>query len=282
MRPLALGVSGAALGFAAAILWSRRASAAARCSFAEPLVLQGSVGHRGRNAPEDVTALRRRLCSLGFRWVDTELTTADDALVDAIRLFQSIVEARNVVSGDGRVDVPGGTYDWLRSANAPRWVRMPAGSVDLGLDNHELRDTHDDHDWGTSWMVETLQGAGRNYKRDYLDAGHADATPLTINDVSLPRGGDTPDHAGHECGMAGDVRLPRTDGEAGEITRRDELYDRGAARAQLKAFLAQPLFRRALFNDSVLIAEGLCRRSPNHDHHIHFEILAPPLDPAIA
>jgi hypothetical protein len=86
---------------------------------------------------------------------------------------------------------------------------------------------------------------------------------------------DTPQHAGHETGLACDMRLPRKDGQSGGITFEAQVYDRNTARAQLKALRVQPLFKRAFFNDPALIQEGLCARATGHDNHIHFEVGAP-------
>jgi hypothetical protein len=43
----------------------------------------------------------------------------------------------------------------------------------------------------------------------------------------------------------------------------------------LKAFLAQPLAKRVLLNDSVLAAEGLCDFANGHDDHAHLEVKPP-------
>jgi hypothetical protein len=46
-------------------------------------------------------------------------------------------------------------------------------------------------------------------------------------------------------------------------------------RALLSAFRAQPLVRRVVFNDPVLIAEGLCTAVAGHEDHAHVEITSP-------
>jgi hypothetical protein len=43
----------------------------------------------------------------------------------------------------------------------------------------------------------------------------------------------------------------------------------------LNAFLAQPLAKRVLLNDSVLMAEGICSFADGHDNHAHFEVKPP-------
>ncbi|MFP4343582.1 MAG: peptidoglycan-binding domain-containing protein [Anaerolineales bacterium] len=246
--------------------------------------LSESVGDGGENRPEDVRALKEHLVDLGFDWltVDGEV---DEALKRVVNLVQSMKAGRDVLHGDGRVDVPSPpdeiwTYDWLRAANAPRWQIMPEGEAASGFVNFERADASDNHDFGAGWMAETIRGAGVWYRDQYL-ADHPDAALLTINDVSVPQGGDTPDHAGHETGLACDIRLPRTDGTApGATTHEHDEYDQDAMRAMLRAIRAQPRVTRILFNDPDLSAEGLGQRSPGHADHAHFEIapLLPILD----
>jgi murein endopeptidase len=96
-----------------------------------------------------------------------------------------------------------------------------------------------------------------------------------VNDISMPRGGDTPNHATHEAGMCCDIRLPKLNGQAGGITYKDPAYDQLATRAQLEALWAQSQCSRLFFNDPVLIEEGLCQAVSGHDNHIHFEIKPP-------
>lgn len=231
------------------------------------------------NDPEDVRTLRRRLVDLGFDWLDVD-ATADDELRRVIDLFQSITNGRNRVDGDGTVTVPaqwGWMYSWLRADNAPRWQRMPVGERALGFVNHDRADPTDDHDYGTSWMAETIRGAGAYYRDNYL-ADTPTASLLAVNDVSRPRGGDTPDHAGHETGMACDLRLPRTDGDAGNVLVDDDSYDRDAMRGMLRAFRMQPNQTRVLLSDQILADEGLCTVPADpavregHRNHAHVEI----------
>ncbi len=233
-----------------------------------------SVGHAGVNRAEDVVLVKEMLNALGFGFFAIS-GRVDPGLISAIRLFQSIISGKNRVGGiDGRIDVGGVTWQSLENANAPRWQLMPDRGT--GFINIERQDENDKHDYGTSWLAQTITGAGETYNRDYL-ANHVAACPLTINDVSLPHGGDTPDHAGHETGLACDLRLPRVDGGSGGIQNpnTNQAYDRNAMRAQLLALREQPLFKRAFFNDKVLISEGLCEQLSGHGNHLHFEVESP-------
>jgi putative peptidoglycan binding protein len=238
--------------------------------------IQASVGLHGINKPDDVLAVKSRLLELGFPFV-----TADSVMgpltIKAIRLFQAAKNGLNDVDdqrNDGRVDVNGDTIKWLQALNAPHWQRMPAGSPAEGFINDNIADLTDNHDFGTSWMADTLSATGAAYRDSFL-ATHPNAALLHINDTSLPQGGDTPVHHGHEAGLASDIRLPRKDGNVGGIVVTDQAFDRAAMRALIQAFRAQPTASRVFLNDQTLIHEGLCQAVAGHDNHAHFEIKPP-------
>ena len=235
--------------------------------------IKESVGKGGANKEDDVHAVKKRLIALGFDWITLD-RKIDNATIDAIKLFQTIIAGHNSISGDGKINVGKSTHLWLQAINAPRWQTMPAGSAAEGFFNFELTDLRDKHDFGTDWAAEAIKSAGAHYRDNHLKT-NAGAALLTLNDVSLEKGGNTPDHGGHEAGLACDLQLPRTDGRAGLITHSDALYDRNAARAILNALRAQPLFSKIFFNDPTLISEGLCNRLADHDDHIHFEVKPP-------
>ena len=239
-------------------------------------LLEGSVGSGGENRPEDVRALRGRLVELGFDWLDVT-AEVDEELRKTINLVQSIVRGRQQVRGDGRVDVPGQTYAWLTAENAPRWRELPVGSKtgEAGYYNFQVAEQPgDDHSYGTDWLVDTIEAAGQVYQDSYRRS-NPDAAPLTVNDASPRHGGDTSDHAGHETGLSFDMRLPRTDGDAGRITFDSDVYDREAMAAMLSALRNRPLVEFVLFNDPELIDRGLCTDAPGHDNHAHVEIRPP-------
>lgn len=239
--------------------------------------IQRSVGLNAVNDPDDVRAVKTRLVELGFTFI-----TADAVMgpltINAIKLFQAIKNGLNTVNdrrNDGRVDVNGDTLRWLQAVNAPRWQRMPAGAASEGLINDNIADLRDNHDFGTSWMVETLRATASTYKTNFLDA-HPRAAVLHINDTSLPEGGDTPVHQGHEAGLACDIRLPHRDGRVGGITVHDEgIYDRDAMRAMIRAFRLQPQASRVFLSDDVLVRERICQALQGHFDHAHFEIKPP-------
>ncbi len=239
--------------------------------------LQNSVGANGANQADDVIAVKNRLVELGFNWLMNTGTTVGPLTIHTIKLFQAIKNGLNTVESthnDGLIQVGKETHKWLQADNAPHWKQMSPGSKQKGYINDEVADAADNHDFGTDWLDDTLQAAAAKYKTDFLST-HPNAALITINDTSRPQGGNTPSHAGHEAGMACDLRLPRKDGGAGGIVVTDNTYDRVAARAMLKALRSQPLFSRTFLNDPVLIAAGLCQHLSGHDNHIHLEIIAP-------
>ncbi|MEH1867806.1 MAG: glucosaminidase domain-containing protein [Nostoc sp.] len=242
---------------------------------AKVIKLDGSVGIGGVNKAADVKAIKARLYELGYKWVgDPDSADRDRGLFDAIKLFQSIIAGRSTVNGDGRVDVGGITHRWLQAANAPRWELMPKSDPNNGLVNGELEDTQDNHDFGTHWLADVIKKIAQDYQNSYRNT-HPLAAPFAINDVSLPHGGDTPDHHGHETGMMCDIYLPQKNGNFGGIVWSSSNYDRDAARAILKSITNQKLVRAVFFNDQQLIKEGLCVSLNGHDNHIHFEINPP-------
>lgn len=237
--------------------------------------LSGSVGVGGINKTADKVAVKQRLFDLGFTFVGTPTSPAlNTGFIHAIKLFQSIIAGLSTLGGDGRVDVNGATHLWLQAANAPRWQTMPASDSSISLRNREKEETSDDHDFGTSWLANTILEIATDYHNSFRSSNPSKA-PFTLNDVSRPQGGDTRDHAGHETGLMCDVFLPRTDGQSGGITWSSTSFDRNATRALIKAMRRQKLVRKVLFNDPTLRSEGLCSPAAGHDNHIHFEINPP-------
>lgn len=234
--------------------------------------LSASVGAGGTNHPDDVARVTDRLVALGYTWAARDAPS----LVRAVKLFQAIKAGRSRVDGvDGRVDPGGDTEAWLRAPNAPRWVRMTESAP--GLHNHEAAQKNDHHDYGTDWFDAFIVGAAAHYQATYRNPRMV-AAPITLNDVSLPEGGDTLAHKGHECGNVGDLRVPKKDGTTG--TRWDAPdFDRFAARAQLKSLRATPGFKVVYFNDPALVTEGLCKPLASHDDHFHVETVPPVRQP---
>ncbi|NCR52174.1 MAG: muramidase (flagellum-specific) [Microcystis aeruginosa L211-07] len=244
------------------------------------LNLTGSVGSGGINRNSDVLAVKQRLHSLGYTFVgDPNSAALNTGFILAIKLFQSIIAGRETLGGDGRIDVGNTTQKWLEAANAPRWQTMPDSDPSISLINHEKNQTNDDHDFGTSWLADAILEIADDYHNTFRVANPGKAA-FSINDVSKPTGGDTPQHAGHETGLMCDVRLPRTDGQHGGITWKSDNFDRTAARALIKAMRRQKLVSQVFFNDATLrgetfLGQKLCNFATGHDDHIHFAIRPP-------
>ena len=242
--------------------------------------LRASVGVGGINNKNDIKAVIQRLHELGYTWVGSPGSDRRTrGLDDAIKLFQSIIVGEERTNkADGRVDVVFFTHQWLQSANAPMWVLMPKSDPAISFVNGELAQTDDNHDFGTHWLADVILDIARDYHNTHIKANPG-AAPFAINDVSIPHGGDTPHHKGHETGLMCDVFLPRQDGGFGGIDfTMKAKYDQKATRALLKSIRKQKLVNKnaVFFNDPILIEAGLCRFEHGHHHHIHFSISPPP------
>jgi hypothetical protein len=243
-------------------------------SLSVSLNLNGSVGKDGKNQANDVLAVKNRLADLGFPVKRDSIVNSETIAI--IQLFQSIIKGETVIVGDGRIDLNGPTLKFLQAANAPQWLEMPKGSPAEGFINHDNQQG-DNHDFGTSWMIEMIQTAAQLYLNTHLSS-HPKAALIQTNDLSKPRGGLTSAHATHQTGLSCDIRLPRKDGQSGGIVFRDSQFDRDAMRAILKAIRNQNKYaiKRIFFNDFTLITEGLCVNAPGHDNHAHIDIIPPP------
>ncbi|AFZ19274.1 glucosaminidase domain-containing protein [Allocoleopsis franciscana] len=242
--------------------------------------LSASVGVGGINTKNDIKAVMQRLHELGYTWVGSPGSDRRTrGLDDAIKLFQSIIAGEQRTNkADGRVDVDFFTHQWLQAANAPMWVLMPKSDPAISFVNRELEQTSDKHDFGTHWLAEVILDIARDYHNTHIEANPG-AAPFAINDISLPHGGDTPHHSGHETGLMCDVFLPRQDGKFGGIDfTMKAKYDQKATEALLKSIRNQKLVNKkaVFFNDPILIDRGLCRFALGHHHHIHFAISPPP------
>lgn len=238
-------------------------------------VISGGVGVGGKNNRHDVIAVQTKLQSLGYK-----VGAADGIIgkqtINQIKLFQSIINGQTRVGGDGRVDVGGKTHQWLNSPNAPRWQIMPNSDPSISFRNQELEETWDHHDYGTSWMADAILWIAKHYHDNYRSKVNGSAL-FSINDVSLPHGGNTPDHAGHETGLCCDVYLPRKDGLTGGIDYLDSRYDKAATEAILVSINKCPMVNKnqIYYNDPHLVKKGLCKSVRGHHHHIHFGVKVP-------
>ena len=236
--------------------------------------LTGSVGAKGVNKAGDVKAVKNRLVDLGFSWIGRN-STVDSETIRTIKLFQSIINGHTIIAGDGRIDVNGATHKFLQAANAPRWQEIPLGDSSKGFINFDHLQP-DNHDFGSHWLIETIQEAGQLYLTNYRNS-HPNAALIATNNLSVPRGGDSPFHNTHEAGLSCDIVLPRKNGTSGGITFQSSSYDRDAMEAMLRAIRGQKKYKikQIFFNDLTLIAKGLCQSVMGHNNHAHIDIIPP-------
>lgn len=90
---------------------------------------------------------------------------------------------------------------------------------------------------------------------------------IQFGDISYLYGGRTPDHSTHRTGKDVDIRPIRKDGKYLPVEYTHAEYSRDLSREFL--LLVKPYVRGVYFNDPVLIKEGLCSYSRNHNNHFH-------------
>ncbi len=120
--------------------------------------------------------------------------------------------------------------------------------------------------WGTAEMISTLEAAGAATVAGGFGR-------VAVGDVSLEHGGDIPGHLTHEVGLDADLRPMRkaNDQCSSRTTWRTTAYDRAATRSLVQAIRASTPghVKFILFNDPVLISEGLTTYQSGHDDHLH-------------
>lgn len=244
---------------------------------AVPLTRGVGVGQPNREA--DVRAVQQRLVDLGFPIeVDGDMGPSTQR---ALRTFTALVEGKEVARRATPHITPGSDlHQALERADLPRWMEMPASGV--GFENIDA----DNHDYGWSVLADVVHGAGQRYYDEY-QCLNPDSSAILTNDASLRLGGDTRDHASHETGLDLDVRLPNrlAVGQPTRVGRAS--YDRDAARAQVKAFIAEPAVERVLIGDATLVRELQRSGDENahkvedggasHRDHIHVDVSFPEL-----
>jgi hypothetical protein len=242
----------------------------------DTLRLSGPVGPGAANNKADVRKVQQRLKDLGL---DIGVDGAYGKQTErGIAVFKTMISgAERTKNIDDPVLRPGDKlHQALVSENAPRWQEMPKSGP--GFVNQDW----DRHDYGSSKMAEVIKAAGARYNKDYLSA-HPSACPITTNDVSKKRGGDTPDHETHEGGLDLDIRLPRKDGIAGSRVNYKN-YDDKAAYAMVKAFASDPNVERIYFSDPKVLARVKSekpawaykvQKAGGHKDHIHIDVRPP-------
>ena len=94
-------------------------------------------------------------------------------------------------------------------------------------------------------------------------------TSINIGDISNRGGGDMAGHDSHERGRQVDVRPFRHDGANRPTDWRSSSYDRDQTRSYVEMMKHRNPGMTVLFNDPLLIREGLTQPYSGHDNHLH-------------
>lgn len=213
-----------------------------------PTIQLGSSG-------EAVLALKKQLNAKRKAGLAVS-SSFDGATRDAVRTFQKHIG----LSGTGIVD----RTTWRNLT----WHFMRPDFSRVSLCNYN--GGHANGDWGTAAAIAQLQNAADLFKA-------RTGGKVAVGDLSFEHGGDIDLHNTHEDGLDIDMSPIRHDGRQCNnpgAHYNSSQYDRANTRRLLQAFhdaLGSHL-QLIYWNDPQLIAEGLSRRYPNHDSHIHVRI----------
>lgn len=128
--------------------------------------------------------------------------------------------------------------------------------------------------FGTARTIESIKRIAERYRQQT-------GMMLRIGDISKRGGGQIPDHSSHRTGKIFDLDMAFNDGrttaepdrDSVNATWRSPAYDRDATRKLIKIIKQIRPEAQILFNDPVLVREGLVRQFPNHDNHLHVQKL---------
>jgi peptidoglycan hydrolase-like protein with peptidoglycan-binding domain len=93
--------------------------------------------------------------------------------------------------------------------------------------------------------------------------------PIAVGDISRKGGGRFPPHSSHKDGRDVDVRPFRHNGAPGATNIHEPSYDHALTRELV--LLTRRKFAQVtiLFNDPLLVRDGLTKRFAGHDNHLH-------------
>ncbi len=117
--------------------------------------------------------------------------------------------------------------------------------------------------YGTQRTVQSLQRIAARYNE-------STGKTLELGSMSKKGGGYMPPHSSHRKGIDTDIRPPSKNG--GPTTWRSSSYDRAATRKLIAEVRRENPNAKILFNDPVLIREGLTRPYKGHDNHLHVSL----------
>jgi conjugal transfer mating pair stabilization protein TraG len=117
--------------------------------------------------------------------------------------------------------------------------------------------------YGTESVVIELRASSAEWAR-------RGGSPVNIGDVSKSGGGGISGHEAHEQGRQVDIRPFRRDGGNAPVTWQSRAYDREQTRNYIEFMKDRNPGTTVLFNDPVLVKEGLTQKYEGHDNHLHF------------
>ena len=101
---------------------------------------------------------------------------------------------------------------------------------------------------------------------------HQSDVPFQIGDISRAGGGPFPPHEAHQNGTEADLRPFRKDGAMEPTNIDDENYDRERTRQFILDAKSLDPGVSFLFNDAMLINEGLTKYHKGHGNHLHLRV----------
>jgi peptidoglycan hydrolase-like protein with peptidoglycan-binding domain len=230
-------------------------------------IRQINGGLRVGRSGSAVSALQQRLVRLG------NLTNAQAAAAagvfdrptqDALRQFQ----VQHGIDATGVLTIA--TYRALLTAVPPAAPLVPTAgsSVDTVLPATGRgfttfnREPGGIDQFGLASTILSIQTLGAAWAETH-------AFPIFVGDISRKGGGAFPPHSAHKDGRDVDLRPFRHGGEPGATNINDPSYDHALTRELV--VVIRRLFPGVaiLFNDALLIGDGLTRQFAGHDNHLH-------------
>ena len=246
---------------------SNTARTAAATTAESQLTYPGQLVRRGAEG-EDVKAIQQKLKDAGYDVgeIDGKFGPKTERALKQYQRDQGLkadgVAGPKTYDSFNGVKSEDGTKaaDGTESVNADKSVKGP---VDTQLpDSGEGFTTYGPRNmqYGTEQTVKNLEEIAARYKE-------RTGKTLEIGDISKEGGGKTDRHQTHINGTDVDMRPPSKNG--GPSNWRNADYDRDATRALIEEIKRTNPNAKILFNDPVLIAEGLCSPAKGHDNHLH-------------
>jgi conjugal transfer mating pair stabilization protein TraG len=183
------------------------------------------------------------------------------------RNHQSLIETMPVVSPliEGARERIGEASDWVQNQLGMGGGNVGAGPVQTVLPRSGAgfrSYSPQSQQYGTASLVSELAQSSAAWSA-------RGGSPVNIGDISRRGGGDLPGHDTHEVGRQVDVRPFRHDGSNQPTNWQSRSYDREQTRNYIEFMKERNPGMTVLFNDPVLVREGLTKPYRGHDNHLH-------------